>query len=377
VAGYHDLNEFGFPKPIRCIPTHPRIETDLTCLYDLVSTRAQPSAGLFSDTPTSAPWGQSETLIHNASWVHHKLTQLSHHCKVEQRVGGTKQWGKRADGSYDGEWWVCLDDGRLMSSKARACIVYSFGIGSDWSFEEMMGTGDTFGFSRSELVRNKQGRGCDVFAFDPSMGQAAHVHQPGTVWFQPTGLGAVDEQIMEPQSSTVNWDNGRPKSRPPGQWAMGTLSSLMQSLGHSHISLLKVDVEGYEWGALLVACESGILRKVDQLVLEVHLVPSASHIAKLGGAIVFRKVIESLESQGFLLFHSVPNSFGGLRSDVLKNSRSHWPSCYELSFLKPLPTYAKRSEIQFRGAYRKRSRQQTWSRSRNRWSDPRRRNRSH
>jgi len=370
----YDLNEFGFPKPSRCIPTHPRIETDLTCLYDLTSMRGSAHLGLVSEKVTSGKelsdivTPAEQLTWQDASWVHHKLTRLSYRCSVEQRVGGTTQWGKRADGSYDGGWWLCLDEGRLTSSKDHACVVYSFGIGSDWSFEEMMGTGDAFGLSRSGFVRKKKGRGCDVFAFDPSMGQAAHVHQPGTVWFQPTGLGAADEQIMEPQSSTVNWDNGRPKIRAPGRWAMATLSSLMQSLGHSHISLLKVDVEGYEWGALLAASQNGILDKVDQLVLEVHLVPSAPQIVELGGASVFQKLVESLERQGFLLFHSVTNSFGGVHPVVVNSSGSHWPSCYELSFIKPLATaFALRSGRQ--EMHRKSSRHPTRSKSRNRRSN--------
>jgi len=338
----YDLNELGFPKAVRCIPTHPSIENDLTCLYDLAATRNsnQASAGRASKARTA----HEQLRRQDSSRVHHKLTRLSQRCNVEQRVGGTKQWGKRMDGSYDGEWWVCLDDGRLRSMEGHTCVVYSFGIGSDWSFEELMGTGDKFGLSGSELVRKKEGMGCDVFAFDPSMGHAAHVHQPGAVWFQPIGLGASDEQIVEPQSSIVNWDNGRSKIRPPAKWTMASLSSLMQSLGHSHISLLKIDIEGYEWGALLAACDSGILRKVEQLVLEVHLVPSAPQVTELGGTSAFRKVIESLESEGFLLFHSVINSFGGVRSDVHNSSGMHWPSCYELSFLKPLRRGKRDSE---------------------------------
>ena len=42
-------------------------------------------------------------------------------------------------GSTDGEKYICLDT--LMQDVAYgACLVYSFGIANDWSFEESMGS---------------------------------------------------------------------------------------------------------------------------------------------------------------------------------------------------------------------------------------------
>ena len=49
----------------------------------------------------------------------------------------------------DGEKRVCLDDIRKSSSH---CIVYSFGLAGDWSFEESM-------------VK----MGCHVFGYDPTI----------------------------------------------------------------------------------------------------------------------------------------------------------------------------------------------------------------
>ena len=50
--------------------------------------------------------------------------------------------GGRWDGDWthqvDGDKFVCLDN--LMERRDGDCIVYSFGIANDWSFEDQMST---------------------------------------------------------------------------------------------------------------------------------------------------------------------------------------------------------------------------------------------
>ena len=45
----------------------------------------------------------------------------------------------------------------------------------------------------------------------------------------------------------------------------------MQFLGHNHIDVLKIDVEGAEYDALFNNDNVDILNKVNQLVIEIHL----------------------------------------------------------------------------------------------------------
>lgn len=49
-----------------------------------------------------------------------------------------------------------------------------------------------------------------------------------------------------------------------------TLSSIMSKLGHAHIDVLKVDVEGSEYAFLENAIDTGAIGAVEQLALEWH-----------------------------------------------------------------------------------------------------------
>ena len=87
------------------------------------------------------------------------LRKLSRFMK---RIGG-----KWIDGSkpmhkqVDGDKFICLDE---IVKPGNACLIYSFGISNDWTFEDQM---DSFGREESdkeELFENIEG--CDVYAYD-------------------------------------------------------------------------------------------------------------------------------------------------------------------------------------------------------------------
>ena len=87
------------------------------------------------------------------------LRKLSRFMK---RIGG-----KWIDGSkpmhkqVDGDKFICLDE---IVKTGTACLIYSFGISNDWTFEDQM---DSFGREESdkeELFENIEG--CDVYAYD-------------------------------------------------------------------------------------------------------------------------------------------------------------------------------------------------------------------
>ncbi|KAK2712241.1 hypothetical protein QYM36_011058 [Artemia franciscana] len=66
-----------------------------------------------------------------------------------------------------GTYAVCLEEGIAPSKKQ--CLVYSFGINTDWTFEE-----------------EAEDNGCEVLAFDPSINLPAHHHSP-KIFFNPQG----------------------------------------------------------------------------------------------------------------------------------------------------------------------------------------------
>ena len=53
-------------------------------------------------------------------------------CRVMKRLGG--EWTMNNHHQVDGDKWVCLDH---ILARER-CIIYSFGIRDDWSFEDQM-----------------------------------------------------------------------------------------------------------------------------------------------------------------------------------------------------------------------------------------------
>ena len=261
------------------------------------------------------------------AWVRKQLTTVTWRCKHKRAVGGAAKWA-RGDGSLDGTWMVCFDQGVLTPP----CVVYSFGVGSDWTFDEAMATGDAFGLSG----RPRKGVGCAVHAFDPSMGLSSHVHQPGTVWFQPTALGAADGLLAEPSDPRVAWANGRQTTGPRVRWRQATLRTLLRDNGHRRLSLLKIDIESFEWAALAAALRDGALDGVDQLLFEAHLHPSSQQVQAAGGIGAFRSLLEALESASFRLFSSVANPLGN-STQLGPESRDSVPSCLELSYVRTRP----------------------------------------
>ena len=132
---------------------------------------------------------------------------------------------------WDGHKFVCTDEIQRDIEK-KECLVYSFGISDDWSFEKLLGS-----------------IGCKVFAFDPTVNLPKQLES--NVSFEKIGL-----------SATVDVKN-----------SLDTLSSILQKHGHarSKITYLKVDIEGHEVDGLMQWLDSGALNNVQQIGLEYHL----------------------------------------------------------------------------------------------------------
>ena len=140
---------------------------------------------------------------------------------------------------FDGQKSICLDP--LVRPESGNCIVYSFGINNDWSFDEAL-----------------EKYGCQVFAFDPSMGKQDHDHSE-KVHFYNMGLGEKD----------YTSDKG---------WKIRALDSIYKKLTkEAHLSqekvidYLKIDIELAEWKVIPQIIQSGMLKKVRQLGIEFHL----------------------------------------------------------------------------------------------------------
>ncbi|XP_071522721.1 probable methyltransferase-like protein 24 isoform X2 [Panulirus ornatus] len=137
-------------------------------------------------------------------------------------------------GLVDGDKAVCLAP--VFDITPGDCIVYSFGISNEWSFDDAMAQ-----------------FGCQVYAFDPTMGVADH-NKSERVHFYNLGLGPSDTSTRIGGVSA----------------SLRTLGHIMDMLGHTNkmIDYVKIDIEGYEYSSFeQLSKEAHILR---QLGIEVH-----------------------------------------------------------------------------------------------------------
>ena len=161
----------------------------------------------------------------------------------------------------DGGWNICLDDfpppppppERTTTTiatqnnldprvVAQPCIVYSFGINDDPSFDQDL---------------THRWPDCTIYAFDPSIGrQSGDPFLGSHIQFYSIGLGPEN---LSPEEHTKGWH-------------IMTLSSIMKMLHHDHISLVKIDIEGDEWDTFYSwkIDEGEVYKKIGQLVGEVH-----------------------------------------------------------------------------------------------------------
>ncbi|KAK4006706.1 hypothetical protein OUZ56_011865 [Daphnia magna] len=245
---------------------------------------------------SSADW---DTILHADSLSGYELLQYfmwsnSSSCNLSHDFGG--QLGKNPTG-IAGQKAICIDS--RVAPQPGKCLVYSFGINKEWSFDEHM-----------ELY------GCEVFAFDPSMGMENHDHSPG-IHFYNLGLSNRDEYNI--------YEN----------WTMRSLLSIYGSLsarhGHKIIDYLKIDIEFYEWIALPQIMESGMLSKIRQLGIEVHL----DHTDDIEWYRGWAKILRKMEKMGMIRFDSKYNpwSFGNFTELQLLGSFGYEIAWYNENLL--------------------------------------------
>lgn len=192
-------------------------------------------------------------------------------CDTTMRVGT----------AFDGGKWICNPQ-----SLPNASIVYSFGVGDDISFDiDMAGL-----------------FGCDVHMFDPSPSVAANFANfksgqlcgRGRIYFQPVGLGPVSGEGKNQWNLVIEGQ----------KCAVKSLAAIAGSLNHTHVDILKIDVEGGEFAALkqMLSSQSLLSLGVQQLLVEFHLWNDEAFAD-------FIRIVGALKSQGFLLFRKEFNPY--------------------------------------------------------------------
>ncbi len=202
-------------------------------------------------------------------------------------------------GNERAQWPLCPD------GLGKESVVYSLGVGEDVSFD-------------LELIRRF---GCTVHAFDPtprSMDWLRSQSLPEQFVFHPYGVadhdGSCRFQPPENPSYLSHTVIDRHSPWPALVLPVQRLASIMGALGHDHLDVLKMDIEGAEYGVLADLLASRI--PVRQLLVEFH------HRWPEIGAARTRTAIDALNRAGYRIFSVSPSGeeYGFLAGEVARRA---------------------------------------------------------
>ena len=189
-------------------------------------------------------------------------------------------------GPHDYGAWSILADGLDESS-----VIYSIGIGDDISFDlDVIAT-----------------LGAVVHAFDPTPESLAWLERqevPDQLVVHPFAVGNRDGVASFYPHHNKDWISHSmvPHAHTSSEVVevpVRRLRTLMETLGHDRIDLLKIDIEGSEYEMIEDMAASGV--DVRQVLVEFH--------HRMGGfePAMTRRAVEQLESLGLRCFYTSPN----------------------------------------------------------------------
>ncbi len=192
---------------------------------------------------------------------------------------------KQLLGNERAQWCIC------PSGLSPESVVYSFGVGQDISFDR-------------ELIERF---GVRVHAFDPTPRSIEWVNSqtlPARFIFHDYGVAEYDgtATFRPPENSSyVSYSVvlRREQAGPAIEAPVRRLATIMKMLGHGRIGLLKMDIEGAEYG-VIGDLLSGHVR-VDQLLVEFH------HRWPEVGIEKTRSAVQELTRGGYGLFDVSPS----------------------------------------------------------------------
>jgi FkbM family methyltransferase len=247
-------------------------------------------------------WNKTDSQLRGVKeFLHEGRGRFQHYVRRIQgqdpHVRPVRRCNKLYMGSGECRWCICPD--RLKNSS----IVYSLGVGLD------------LGFDLGLITRF----GCKVWAFDPtpiSIRWVGSQQLPQGFHFLPYGVATYDgtATFQLPVKNQVSF------TTIPGLASKGSavgpvyrLSTILGMLGHQRVDLLKMDIEGAEYGVIQQLVKTSI--QVDQLLVEFH-----HRMMKESNAVELTvECLKTLAGAGFELFHISP---AGLEYSFIREPRS-------------------------------------------------------
>lgn len=195
-------------------------------------------------------------------------------CKVKRLFGR----------EHNGGWFVCGDD-LPDSTKGDKCVIYSYGLGADWSFDsaaEKEAGCEVHGFDPSGLLWRQGMHGRDYSGIDYATQYPSKLKT-----FHNWGIGVVEKALYPVGTVPQEWPGlGDPQLSKSNSepWLLKSIEQTMIELGHAYsgLTVLKVDTEGSEWDAMTAFFNSEKVTKmikggkIRQLLLEWHWDPDST-----------------------------------------------------------------------------------------------------
>jgi len=189
---------------------------------------------------------------------------------------------KKTLGTPYGAHTVCLD------GLGPDAVIYSFGVGEDISFDV-------------ELIAET---GAQVYAFDPTprsidwvkaqpdLPESFHLLEYGIADYDGTASFNPPENPEHISHTLLD----RPKTSSSAiEVVVKKLATIMAELNHTRLDVLKLDVEGAEYGVIDDILGAGA--DIDQVLIEFHHQFKSVPVART------RDAIEKLNAAGYKVFH--------------------------------------------------------------------------
>lgn len=183
--------------------------------------------------------------VYPVAWLR-KLLGLEPNIKNDLSINTIKL------GKEGASWTVCPD---FLSNRS---LVYSFGVGEDISFD---------------LSLLRKFPGLKIYALDPTPRSISWIKKqilPKNFIFKTWGLGNKDGTAFfeRPKAGNVSYKFSLKTCE--DRFEILTLKSIVERLGHKRVDLVKMDIEGFEYGVIKNIAKMNKRYLPKQLLIEFH-----------------------------------------------------------------------------------------------------------
>ncbi|KAF4100455.1 probable methyltransferase-like protein 24 [Onychostoma macrolepis] len=166
----------------------------------------------------------------------------------------------------------------------------------------------------------------DAAFLDTMLHAGCEVHR-----FDPSGRGSREPASIKNHRAWLDWRNPRRHAGLVGN-VQHRLLDIMDSLGHTMVDVLRMDLESAEWRILESWIKDGTLRRINQLILTIHLQWAGFEVGGAEEEVVrfWYSVLRALRISGLQLVHSAH----GPGHIVLRRKLADSHSSYTLSWIR-------------------------------------------